>query len=125
MFASNVLLSNNDKVFLNAWLESSLNFTRSFKGGKVTIRKINNNEFGTVSFERELAVLHLMSNYENIASIYDYTQNGDFHWIAAKYYEANMMEYFQDETLKSEFEVKSILRQTTFGISHLHANGIG
>ena len=77
--------------------------------------------------EREVSLLKLGERYENIVNYFCTHEDDEYFYIALEICDLDASKYFQHdpkktdlEQLRSEFQVKDILKQTTEGIEYLH-----
>ena len=103
-------------------------FQGSFNENPVAVKRMDSLNFEMV--DREISLLKLGESHENIVKYFCTHKNEEFCYIAIEICDFDASKYFPQmgdpeprellKQLRSEFQVKDILKQTTEGIKYLH-----
>ena len=100
-------------------------FEGLFKGNRVAVKKMDENF--EPFFKREVSLLKMLGDkHENIVNYFCTAEFDEYFFIALEICDLDCSKYFHSNNnqLRKELLVISVLRQTTEGIQFLHDNNI-
>ena len=98
-------------------------FRGSFDGRSVAVKRLLPDCFTFA--DREVALLRESDAHANVVRYFCTEQDRMFRYIALELAEATLQDYVAGKYDKQKISAKSILRQATSGLAHLHLLDIG